>query len=90
MGAQENTTAQECVLNRTLIDRVTNIRIGKRAPSDYLAEVCASIGKATLAELLRSHLLADEQNPAIMRDNFVGFLETRQRLLGDQIRTVTS
>ncbi len=35
-----------CVLNRTLIDRQTNIRIGKRAPSDYLAEIKDELGGA--------------------------------------------
>jgi len=82
--------AQECVLNRTLIDRATNIRIGKRAPSDYLAEVRVSIGEPAFIELLDSHLLADDQDPAIMRDDFGGFLDTRQRLLAAQIRKATS
>jgi len=30
-------TLRDCVLNRTLIDKKTNIRISKRPPSDYLS-----------------------------------------------------
>jgi len=46
---------RECVLNRTLIDRITNIRIGDRAPSDYLAEIEAKLGAEPLARILGSH-----------------------------------
>jgi hypothetical protein len=41
----------DSVLNHTLIDRVTNIRIGARAPSDYLREMQQELG-SKLSETL--------------------------------------
>ncbi len=38
---------RDCVLNRTLIDKETNIRISRRAPSDYLTEIRTTIGPST-------------------------------------------
>src|SRR5262249_8632780 len=50
-------TLRDCVLNRTLIDKKTNIRISARAPSHYIAEIDAAITGAKLDKLLLSHLL---------------------------------
>jgi len=51
----------DSVLNRTLIDKETNIRIGKRAPSDYLSEVDKELGRAKFEALLNSHLLPEKR-----------------------------
>lgn len=40
---------RDSILNRTLIDKITNIRIGKRAPSDYLEEIRAAWGGIELS-----------------------------------------
>ena len=48
---------RDCVLNRTLIDRGTNIRIGSRPPSHYLEEIRAALGDEKYQALLDSHLL---------------------------------
>jgi hypothetical protein len=82
-------TLRDCVLNRTLIDKETNIRISKRAPSDYLAEIGAAISDAQLDKLLRSHLLPSMQNSPLMHDEFAKFLERRQALISEQIDEVT-
>src|SRR5262249_28270688 len=34
-----STSLRDCILNRTFIDRVTNRRLSKRAPSDYFREI---------------------------------------------------
>src|SRR5207245_11018098 len=34
-----STTMRDCILNRTYIDRATNHRLSKRAPSDYFGEI---------------------------------------------------
>jgi hypothetical protein len=45
----------DCVANRTLIPKLTNIRIGKRPPSDYLTELQKK--NTDLATCLTSHLI---------------------------------
>jgi hypothetical protein len=80
---------RDCVLNRTLIDKATNIRISKRAPSDYLSEIGAAVRAATLDSLLRSHLLPVGTYSALAIDRFPQFLDERQRLIYEQIQHVT-
>lgn len=80
---------RDCVLNRTLIDKSTNIRISKRAPSDYLAEIRGAIKDAKFDKLLRSHLLPPTSDSPLMCDNFEEFLQHRQALIYEQIEEVT-
>jgi len=79
---------RDCVLNRTLIDRKTNIRIGKRAPSDYLSEMRAEL-KNRFEPLLESHQLPGGDLSPLMRDEFEAFLEWRQNQLWKRIKDVT-
>lgn len=83
---------RDCVLNRTLIDKATNIRIGKRAPSDYLGEIGGptGIGMDKLEELLRSHLLPSAPNASLRQDDFDRFLIEREQLIAKQIEEVTT
>lgn len=82
-------TLRDCVLNRTLIDKKTNIRISKRAPSDYLCEIGAAIGDDKLASLLRSHLLPSDSSSPLTRDTFQDFLKERKALVMEQIEKAT-
>ncbi|MHB8719403.1 MAG: winged helix-turn-helix domain-containing protein [Candidatus Dormibacteria bacterium] len=66
----------DSVLNHCLIDRTTNIRIGKRAPSVYLAEIRAELGHE-LDDVLDSHGLPT--GPPLTDDDFPGFLTWRVR-----------
>jgi hypothetical protein len=77
------------VLNHTLIDKVTNVRIGKKAPSVYLAEMAAELGD-NLDAVLRSHGLPPERDGPLWTDDYDGFLEWRLGHLADELRTVTS
>ena len=64
-----------CVLNRTLIDRKTNIRISDRAPSDYLRDIRNALNReADFDTLLRSHLLPTGDLSPFWRDDFEEFL----------------
>ena len=83
-------TLRDCILNRTLIDKKTNIRISKRAPSDYLDEIKAAIGKVKLTRLLKSHLLPPQADSPLMEDDFDAFLEQRQTLIAEQIGEATA
>jgi hypothetical protein len=83
-------TQRDCVLNRTLIDKITNISISKRAPSDYLADVDEAIGDDKLRKLLRSHLLPAESDGPLLSDDFDVFLNKRQELIAKQVDEATS
>src|SRR5713101_7815165 len=48
---------RDCILNRTYIDRATNHRLSKRAPSDYFGEIRQKHGSQETDELFRTHLL---------------------------------
>ena len=79
----------DCVLNRTLIDRITNILIGKRPPSEYLREIAKTVGASQVAEILSSHVLPNSSDSGLWKDSFGQFLQERQELLGSRIREVT-
>lgn len=79
-------TLRDCILNRTLIDKKTNIRIGKKAPSAYLAEIAAEIGEPKLQDVLGSHLLPASP---LRQDRFFDFLDARQEALARKIEEVT-
>jgi hypothetical protein len=66
---------RDCILNRTYIDRKTNQRLSKRAPSDYFREIHQKHGKTETAELLLSHLLSEVP---LFADDFEEFLKQRE------------
>lgn len=79
----------DSVLNHTLIDKITNIRISAKAPSTYLAEMEAELGGA-LNAVLTSHNLPVDADGALRSDRFEDFLEWRQARLAAELATVTS
>jgi hypothetical protein len=79
---------RDCVLNRTLIDKITNIRIGKRPPSEYLAEIAESIGDDVLEEVLKSHLLPGTKDSPLRCDQFDKFMALRQFVIANKILEV--
>jgi len=76
---------RDCILNRTFIDRETNQRLGKRAPSDYLTELRFEHGEKKIDELLRSHQLPAEDGSPLLSDDFDGFLNRREMILKERI-----
>lgn len=80
---------RNCVLNRTLIDKKTNIRIGKNAPSSYLAGIQVHMKAASLASILGSHLLPAEPDGPLWKDDFEAFLDAREEALRTKIAEVT-
>lgn len=79
---------RDCILNRTLIDRTTNLSIGKRPPSLYLADVQQSLG-SSFHGLLRSHLLPAHPDSPLWRDDFDGLLHWREAAFWHEIQTLT-
>lgn len=85
MGRQ----AKDCVLNRTLIDRVTNQRISAKAPSVYLAEMQAELRPDTVAAILRSHSLPEAPEGPLFGDDYEAFLSWREARLRSYILQAT-
>ena len=79
---------QDCVLNRTLIDRTTNQMISDRAPSDYLAEIKSTPG-FPFVPVLTSHGLPAAADSPLLRDDYKAFLAWRQEHLWQEIRRAT-
>ena len=75
----------DSVLNHCLIDRTTNIRIGKRAPSDYLGEIRTALGGQLLGGVLESQMLPSGRESPLMSDDFDAFLAWRLERLNDAL-----
>ena len=88
-GEEVAAPLQNCVLNRTLIDKETNIRIGKKAPADYLDEIEAEIGAERLDKVLESHLLPGGTDSSLRECRFSDFLDERQQRLVERIEEAT-
>ncbi len=85
----------DTVLNHTLIDKITNIRIGGKAPSMYLAEMIdgkngfEGLGADLVAAILRSHELPEDFSGPLFEDRYDEFLTWRAERLADRLREVT-
>jgi hypothetical protein len=82
-------TLVDCVLNHTLIDKKTNIRILAKAPSKYLAEMRAELPPDALDAILASHGLPAEATGPLETDDFDAFLDWRQERLARELEQVT-
>lgn len=72
----------DCVLNRTLIDKETNQRIGMNPPSKYLEEIEVAVKKHNsdhdiLQRILTSHHLPTSADSSLRNDQFLQFLNER-------------
>ena len=74
------------ILNRTLISRDTNRRlIRAKKPSVYLAEMESGLGKETARLILATHFIGDAAIQAMRDDDYLKFLEERERALRAEI-----
>lgn len=76
----------DSILNRTLIDKETNIRIGMNAPSVYLKEIRDHLqeqsGEAGVLErILSSHQLPIDSRSSLWINNFLEFRKEREKAL---------
>lgn len=74
----------DSVLNHCLIDRKTNLSIGKKAPSIYLNEIRGILG-AELDQVLESHTLPVGVDSPLATDDFDGFRSWRIEQLYDAL-----
>lgn len=82
-------TKPDSVLNRSLIDKLTNISIGCRAPSDYWQEIETKLGPAGTSQLLSSHVLPTGKDSPLRTDAFEEFISWREKAISDLIRERT-
>lgn len=75
----DKVAAFDSVLNHTLIDKATNIRISKKAPSLYLAEMRGEL--PNMEAVLTSHGLPTDTAGPLWTDDFPGFLAWRRAWL---------
>lgn len=75
----------DSVLNHCLIDRQTNLSIGKKAPSAYLNEIREMLG-AELDRVLTSQMLPIGSDSPLAADDFDGFRSWRIDQLHDALR----
>ena len=80
---------RDCILNRTFIDRATNRRLSKRAPSDYFGEIRAKQGEHETDETFNSHVLPQGASSPLLNDDFERFLVWREQALNDLICSKT-
>ena len=66
----------DCVVNRTLIPKITNIKIGSKQPSQYLNEILEK-KNPNIEESLKSHVIDTGILNGQYDDNFIFFLELR-------------
>lgn len=74
----------DCVANRTLIPKITNIKVGKKPPSQYLTELKNSNSKLDIT--LKEHLIPNEIIEGLYDEFFTDFLEERSKLLFELIK----
>ena len=75
--------AIDCVINRTLIPKLTNIKVSNKAPSLYLGEL--SRRNAQLPRALASHLLSTELLSGDYDSAYDFFLDERAGLIMEAI-----
>lgn len=80
----------DSVLNHTLIDKITNIRIKDRAPSEYLEDIRIELGAAKLADILRSHSVPENADGPLWTNHFEDFLNWRMNRLHELLKEVTA
>jgi hypothetical protein len=78
----------DSVLNHVLIDRDTNLRIGKNPPSKYLAEIRSSLGDG-LDIVLASHGLPPGPDSPLLTDDYDAFLAWRLENLDELLKDKT-
>lgn len=77
ISEDEDLAYVDCVVNRTLIPKITNIKIGKNAPDKYLNELYCKNDK--LKESLKKHMIPIEIMDGDYNEFFSVFIEDRAK-----------
>jgi hypothetical protein len=85
---EESLALIDCVANRTLIPKITNIKIGYKAPSLYLKEIKKN--NPFIEESLKTHMIPSEKDlidEKLYDDFFRDFVEERSKKIFDCLNT---
>ncbi|MFW2491705.1 GmrSD restriction endonuclease domain-containing protein [Clostridium chromiireducens] len=83
ISEEEDLVYIDCVVNRTLIPKITNIKIGKNPPDKYLNELYSNNDK--LKESLRKHMIPIEIMDGDYNEFFSVFIEDRAKRIFESI-----
>lgn len=86
--SEEDAELIDCVVNRTLIPKITSIKIGKKAPDTYMKELYKSNNK--LKESLENHLIPIGVMNGVYNEFFYKFIEDRAELIFNSLKEITS
>ncbi|MFK8007594.1 MAG: hypothetical protein AB8H03_14540, partial [Saprospiraceae bacterium] len=75
---------RDCVVNRTLIPKILNIKIGKKAPSKYLQEI--QINNSKLETCLKDHLIPKDIITGLYDDFYTDFIEERASNIFEEMK----
>lgn len=79
----------DAIVNRTLIDRITNEKIGKLAPSVYLKNIRDEQTQMGLDAVLESHYIPTGESSSLWRDQYDEFRKERIAALASLIQQAT-
>ena len=78
------------MVNRTLIDRLTNEIIGRRPPSQYLQDIrSAGLPGYDLEAVLASHYLPNDEGSSLWLDDYDAFRQDRAAAIHNLILEAT-
>jgi hypothetical protein len=81
--SDDETSLIDSVVNRTVIPKITNVKIGKKSPSAYLQEIRKNNSK--LVDSLNSHLIPESLLDGKFDDDYEGFLKERASMIMDLV-----
>lgn len=87
-GTDEGEEYVDCVANRALIPKITNIKIGKKPPSAYLGELSRT--NPNLSRCLQDHLIDPLVVDGRFDSAFLDFLRLRSERMRQAVAEVTS
>lgn len=77
--SEEDIDFMDCVVNRTLIPKITNIKIGKKAPDVYMKELLEL--NNDFAKSLKNHLIPIDVMNGLYNEFFDNFIKARAKMI---------
>lgn len=74
-----------CIANRTLIPKITNIKIGKKAPHVYMKELASKNSQFDL--VLKNHMIPEDIITGLYEGFYKDFIEERAKLIYNNLNT---
>ncbi|MGL5646389.1 MAG: GmrSD restriction endonuclease domain-containing protein [Clostridium sp.] len=84
--SEENIELIDCVVNRTLIPKITNIKIGKKSPDVYMKELYQI--NNMFEKSLQNHLIPLEVMNGTYNEFFDGFIKKRAELIFCNLKNI--